>query len=199
VKADIEGQTLAGITAEPVVTHTGVEQARDRGRALEAVRELIRYLGGDPESVGLQETPRRVLAYYDELLGRGAEVIDATIPWSSLCPHHISPITGRAYVGYIANGRVLGLSKLARLIVKHAGGLMMQETMVRDAAEDLQAMAGTEHVAIVTVATHSCMTVRGVKAHGSDTITSTMLGDFRDRGGSARAEFLSLCGPLSLT
>jgi len=178
----------------------------DQGRPEDAVRRLIEYVGADPTTPELVETPRRVLKFLDELRERADGDFEATafeidhqdlvvvrtIPLYSLCPHHLLPFFGTAHVGYIpARGRVLGLSKLARAVAKESAGLRTQEALTAAVADSIKQSAQTEDVAVVTKAVHSCMIMRGVKAFGSETITSSMLGEFRAQP-ALRAEFLSL-------
>ena len=174
--------------------------------AEEAVRVLIRYLGDDPTRPGLVETPARVLRMFDEIREAGKVdnvlttfesstakdlVIVRNIPLYSLCEHHMMPYYGDASVAYIPEGQVLGLSKIARLVDKHASGLTIQEELSSVIAHSVQEAAKCKSVAVVTRATHMCMVMRGVKAHNSSTVASAMLGEFRNNP-TLRMEFMSL-------
>lgn len=170
-----------------------------------AVRCLLRFLGRDPDDEHVKDTPRRVLALYRELLDQGQVEINGTtfaseaddlvvvkdIPLHSLCEHHMLPYSGVAHIGYIPNGRVLGLSKFARTVAKVASGLTVQETVTRNIALAISDMAPSEDVAVITEASHSCMILRGAKAFGTSTSASSMLGVFRTDV-ALRAEFLNL-------
>lgn len=176
----------------------------------DAVVRLIEYLGDDPNRPGLKETPKRVLRYLDEVREQAAAEFVATafetvhddlvvvsdIPFASLCEHHMMPFYGVAHVGYLPNTQLLGLSKTARMVNKAAAGLTVQEHLTRDVATQMSEALRTGHedadVAVVTTAIHSCMVMRGVRAIGSRTSTSTMLGRFRDTREPLRQEFFAL-------
>jgi GTP cyclohydrolase IA len=186
---------------------TKVDAAK-RERAMDAVRELISYLGDDPERDELRDTPRRVVDFYDELRtgpdpftattfpshGFGDLVVVRDIPLFSLCEHHMLPWFGRATVGYIPNGRLLGLSKLPRIVYEIQSHLTTQESVTHQVAEAVTAATHSDAVAVTTIAVHSCVTVRGAKAHGSSTVASAMFGQFRTNM-ALRSEFLQLIGP----
>lgn len=175
----------------------------------DAVRRLIEYVGDDPDRPGVEKTPARVLRYLDELReGKEVDTSDFAvfseeryhdlmvvkdIPFSSLCEHHMLPFFGRAHVGYIPKGQVLGLSKMARIVNKHASGLTIQESLTHNVAEAIVEVTGAEDVAVVTRAIHSCMVSRGVKAAGSEAIASAMLGHFLSQP-ELRMEFFSIVG-----
>ncbi len=168
----------------------------------DAVRRLIEYVGDDPTRAGVRDTPARVLRYYDELR-EGAEavrletfvgqyedlVIVKGIAFASLCEHHMLPYLGDAHVGYIPDGKVLGLSKVARLVTQEASGLTLQEDLSRSIAAAVSEAVGTPHVAVVTKAAHTCMMIRGPKARESETIANAMLGSFR-KDAALRSEFM---------
>lgn len=183
-----------------------------RQAALDAVRILIEYLGENPDAGDLVETPRRVVDMFDELLNKHAEPFDAStfelahyndlvivrdIPIHSLCRHHLLPWHGVAHVAYLPEGRVLGLSKFARIVQKIQAGLTIQEQVTHDVAVAVQQAASPDPVnqpiavAVVTEAQHTCMINRGARAIGSNTMASTMLGAFRTNA-TLRAEFLQL-------
>src|SRR5574341_1185829 len=181
------------------------EAAIDLPRAERAVAELLAALGRDPEAEELAETPRRVAASYAELLtpppftlttfpndeGYDELVLARAIPFSSLCEHHLLPFTGVAHVGYLPAGRILGLSKLARVVELFARRLQVQERMTKQVADWLQANLQPRGVGVVVEAEHLCMSVRGVRAAGARTVTSTLHGALRDDPRS-RQEFLAL-------
>lgn len=172
-----------------------------------AVRVLLGWVGVNPDEEGLKDTPKRVAKAFlemtegyrqdpKEILGRVFEdsydevVILKDIPFTSLCEHHLLVFSGTADVGYIP-GKVVGLSKLARLVDCYAKRLQMQERMTRQIASALETHLGAQGVAVVVRGRHSCMGCRGVKKAGTTMVTSCMLGAFKDKP-EARAEFLSL-------
>lgn len=179
-----------------------------RGDAENAVRLLLSYLGQNPASDGLRDTPGRVVralvemtkGYKDEpkeILGRVFDVsydqvvILRDIEFTSLCEHHLLVFSGTVDIGYIP-GRVVGLSKLARLVDCFAHRLQVQERMTNEIAQAIHEHLEAKGVAVVVRAQHSCMACRGVRKPGAEMVTSAMLGLFRSEA-AARAEFLSLC------
>ena len=186
----------------------------DRARAEAAIRELLLALGEDPEREGLRDTPRRVAAAYEETLG-GREVdlpallavgfeeghdemvILRDIPFFSTCEHHLMPFHGIAHVGYVPSGRVVGLSKLARLVDAVARRPQLQERLTTQIADMLEQTLQPQGVGVAVEAEHLCMQMRGIKKPGSRMLTSAMRGSFRDQG-ATRAEFLSLVGTQRL-
>ena len=186
----------------------------DRDRAEAAVRELLLALGEDPDREGLRETPRRVAAAFEEtfggrdvnlpkLLAVGFEeghdemVILRDIPFFSTCEHHLMPFHGIAHVGYVPNGRVVGLSKLARLVDAVARRPQLQERLTAQIADIIESSLQTQGVGVAVEAEHLCMQMRGIKKPGSRMLTSAMRGSFRDQV-ETRAEFLSLVGTQRL-
>ena len=186
----------------------------DRPRAEAAVRELLLALGEDPDREGLRETPRRVALAYEEtfggrevdlprLLSVGFEeghdemVILRDIPFFSTCEHHLMPFHGIAHVGYVPNGRVVGLSKLARLVDAVARRPQLQERLTAQIADIIESSLQTQGVGVAVEAEHLCMQMRGIKKPGSRMLTSAMRGSFRDQD-ETRAEFLSLVGTQRL-
>ena len=178
--------------------------------AEEAVRTLLRWAGDDPNREGLIETPNRVVRSYSEFFSGydmdPAEVLMKTfeeaggydemvlvrdIELESHCEHHMVPIIGRAHVAYIPNNRVVGISKLARVVEIFAKRLQIQEKMTVDIATTIDKVLKPQGVAVVIEASHQCMTTRGVHKPGADTVTSQMLGAFRDDP-STRREFLTM-------
>lgn len=174
-----------------------------------AVRTLLRWAGDDPAREGLIDTPSRVtrayrewFAGYDEdpedILSRTFEeaggydeiVTLRDIPFQSFCEHHLAPITGVAHVGYLPRGRVVGISKLARVVDAFAKRLQIQERLTSQIADVIDKVLMPQGVAVVIKATHGCMTSRGVHKTGSAMVTSRMLGCFRENVAS-RHEFLN--------
>lgn len=183
-----------------------------REEALEAVRTLIRWAGDDPMREGLTGTAQRVISAYQEyfsgyaidpvdLLQRTFEEIDGydemvllrDIPFESHCEHHMAPIIGKAHVAYMPRNRVVGISKLARVVDAYARRLQIQEKMTAQIANTIEDVLEPEGVAVVIEALHQCMTSRGVHRPGVAMVTSRMLGMFRTNP-STRREFLSLIG-----
>ena len=178
--------------------------------AEEAVRTLLRWAGDDPNREGLLETPNRVVRSYGEFFsgydmdpeevllktfeesgGYDEMVLVRDIELESHCEHHMVPIIGRAHVAYIPNNRVVGISKLARVVEIFAKRLQIQEKMTVDIATTIDKVLKPQGVAVVIEASHQCMTTRGVRKPGADTVTSQMLGAFRDDP-STRREFLTM-------
>jgi GTP cyclohydrolase I len=183
-----------------------------RQEAEAAVRTLIRWAGDDPQREGLRDTPARVARAYEEFFaGYGqdpAEILKRTfsevegydemivmsdIRFESHCEHHMVPIIGKAHVGYLPDKRVVGISKLARLVEVYARRLQVQEKMTVQIADTLQEILQPRGVAVVIEAAHQCMTTRGVHKPGVGLITSRMVGAFRDDP-STRREFLAVIG-----
>jgi len=179
----------------------------DLRAAEEAVGDLLRALGQDPASEHLVDTPRRVAAAYAEMLtprefslttfpndeGYDELVIARDIPLHSLCQHHLLPFTGVAHVGYLPGERILGLSKLARVVEMFARGLQVQERLTKQVADWLQDQLHPKGVGVVIEAEHLCMSLRGVQARGCRTVTSALHGLLRDDPRS-RGEFFALSG-----
>jgi len=175
-----------------------------------AVSTIIEAIGDDPRREGLQGTPKRIADMYTELfagldvdakteltvrfeVGHREMVILRDIPFYSMCEHHILPFYGVAHVGYIPNkeGRVVGVSKLARVVEIFAKRLQLQERMTSQIADAIVEALQPDGVAVVVQAEHLCMTMRGIKKPGSNVITSATRGLFRSRA-ATRAEFLTL-------
>ena len=179
--------------------------ALDLPRAERAVADLLAALGQDPSSEQLLDTPRRVAASYAELLtpapfapttfpndeGYDELVLARAIPFSSLCQHHLLPFVGVAHVGYLPADRILGLSKLARVVELFARRLQLQERLTIQVAAWLQDQLAPKGVGVVLEAEHLCMTLRGAQAAGARTVTSTLHGLLRTDPRS-RQEFLAL-------
>lgn len=175
-----------------------------------AVRTLIGWAGEDVTRPGLAETPARVAKAFEEWFrGYGQdpeEILKTTfeetegydemitlrgIPFVSHCEHHLAPIIGRAWVGYIPSGRVVGISKLARVVDAYANRFQIQERLTAQIAATIEQVLQPQGVAVVIKATHHCMTTRGVMKHGVDMVTSRMLGAFKDNA-LTRHEFLAM-------
>jgi GTP cyclohydrolase I len=191
---------------------TELAQRPSRAAAEAAVRTLIRWAGDDPRREGLADTPDRVLRAYAEWFGGYAEdpvellertfgesggydgmVLLRDIRFVSHCEHHMAPVLGRAHVAYLPGGRVVGISKLTRLVDLYARRLQIQERMTAQIANALEAVLRPRGVAVVVEATHGCMATRGVHRPGAAMVTSRLLGAFRDHP-ETRAEFLSAIG-----
>ena len=185
-------------------THAGIDQER----IARAVREIIEAIGEEPGRDGLIETPERIGRMYAELfsgihqdplevLRRGFQedhkemVILKDIPFYSLCEHHFLPFHGAAHVGYVPEGRIIGVSKLARVVDILARRPQMQERLTSQVADAIMEGLRPDGVAVVIEAEHLCMTMRGVQKPGARMITSAIRGGFRRRG-VTRAEFMSL-------
>lgn len=184
----------------------------DRLEAEEAVRTLIRWTGDDPDREGLLGTPERVVRAYEEffagyaedateLLSRTFEETDGydemvvlrDIGFESHCEHHMVPFVGRAHVGYLPRHRVVGISKLARVVDAYAKRLQIQEKMTAQIANAIDTVLQPRGVAVVVEAKHQCMTTRGVHKPDVAMVTSRMLGAFRDDA-MTRREFLAMIG-----
>ncbi len=179
-------------------------------QVLKAVKTLIEWAGDDPTREGLVETPQRVLKAYNEFFsgyemdpeeilektfeeveGYDEMVIVKDIRVESHCEHHMVPIIGKAHIGYIPDKRVVGISKLARLVDVYAKRLQTQETMTAQIGQSIEKVLKPRGVAVVVDAAHQCMTTRGVHKMNSSTVTSCMKGIFRDKE-TTRSEFLNL-------
>ncbi|HTP92428.1 MAG TPA: GTP cyclohydrolase I FolE [Xanthobacteraceae bacterium] len=183
-----------------------------RAQAEAAVRTLIQWAGDDPDREGLLATPSRVVRAYEEWFsgynddpreylkrtfeetgGYDEVVVLRDIRFESHCEHHLAPIIGRVHIGYLPRNRVVGISKLARLVEVYARRLQIQEKMTAEIAACLDAVLKPHGVAVVTEGTHQCMTTRGVHKTGVTMVTSRMLGVFRDHA-ETRQEFLAAIG-----
>jgi len=180
----------------------------DNERIEKAVREILLAIGEDPDREGLRDTPRRVARMYRELFAGINDdprlhlkkvfteeydeiVLLKDIPFYSVCEHHLLPFMGKAHVAYLPRGKVVGVSKLARIVSSFARRPQVQERLTTQIADLLMNEVDAKGVAVVMEATHTCMTIRGVKKPGSVMITSAMLGRFRSDARS-RLEVMSL-------
>jgi GTP cyclohydrolase I len=180
----------------------------DHARIRRAVREILAAVGEDPDREGLLETPARVARLYAEVFAGLHEdpsvhltktfaqkhedmVLVKDIEFSSMCEHHLLPFVGKAHVGYLPDERVVGLSKLARVVDTMAKRPQVQEKMTEDLADLIMTHLKPRGVGVIIEASHSCMTIRGVKKPGAMTITSAVRGGFRDHP-ATREELLSL-------
>ncbi len=183
-----------------------------RDEAEKAVRTLIQWAGDDPDREGLRETPARVARAYEEFFsgylqdpreilkrtfseveGYDEMIVMNDIRFESHCEHHMVPIIGKVHIGYLPDKRVIGISKLARLVEVYARRLQVQEKMTVQIADTLQEILQPKGVAVVIEAAHQCMTTRGVHKPGVGLVTSRMVGAFRDDP-STRREFLAVIG-----
>jgi GTP cyclohydrolase I len=181
-------------------------------QAEEAVRTLLRWAGDDPAREGLLDTPKRVVKAYadwfggyavdpgeylsrtfEEVAGYDEMVVLRDIEFESHCEHHMAPIIGRAHVGYLPTDRVVGISKLARVVDAYARRFQVQEKLTAQIAQCIQDTLHPAGVAVVIAASHECMTTRGVHKRGVSMITSQMLGSFREDA-RTRMEFLQFIG-----
>jgi GTP cyclohydrolase I len=181
-----------------------------RQEAEEAVRTLLRWAGDDPAREGLVDTPSRVVRAYEEffsgyhedpedILRRTFEETDGydemvllrDIRLESHCEHHVVPIIGKAHVAYLPDKRVIGISKLARVVEIYARRLQIQEKLTAQIANCIQDVLHPRGVAVVIEAAHQCMTTRGIRKPGVTMVTSRMLGEFRDNP-ATRREFMAL-------
>ena len=181
-----------------------------REEAEAAFRTIIRWAGDDPDRDGLTKTPARLArafkeyfsgyasdptqmlsATFEETEGYDEMIVLRGIPFESHCEHHVAPIIGRAWVAYVPTGRVVGISKLARVVEAYAKRLQIQEKMTAQIANTIQDVLQPQGVGVVLKANHHCMSTRGIHKHDTDLVTSRMLGCFRDNA-VTRQEFLSL-------
>lgn len=183
-----------------------------REQAEDAVRTLLRWAGDNPKREGLLDTPRRVVdAYGDWFSGYGDDpqefltrtfeevegydemIILRDITFESHCEHHMAPIIGRAHVGYLPRGKVVGISKLARVVETYARRFQVQEKMTSQIARCIEEVLNPLGVGVIIDASHQCMTTRGIHKTGVSMVTSKMLGSFRDDA-RTRAEFMQCVG-----
>ncbi len=183
-----------------------------RDEAEQAVRTLLRWAGDDPQREGLLDTPKRVVSAYrewfggysidpaqylrrtfEEVAGYDELIVLRDIEFESYCEHHMAPIVGRAHIGYLPTDKVVGISKLARVVNGYAKRLQVQEKLTAEIARCINDVLKPRGVGVVIDAVHECMTTRGVHKRGVSMITSKMLGTFREDA-RTRAEFLRFIG-----
>jgi GTP cyclohydrolase I len=196
--------------ADPTFAASRSPATVDDAEARRAFRDILRWIGEDPERDGLKDTPARLIrAYREYFAGYASDPEDALrttfkevdgydemivlrgVTFESHCEHHLAPIIGRAWVGYVPDRRVVGISKLARVVDIYARRLQIQERLAAQIANAIESVLKPRGVAVVIKATHHCMMSRGVRRHGADLVTSRMLGCFRDQP-MTRSEFLTL-------
>lgn len=194
----------------PASARSGWGDRPSRSDAEKALEIIIRWAGDDPHRPGLRETPARVVRSFEEYFaGYGVDpgqilektfeeiegydeiVVLRDIPFVSHCEHHMAPIVGKASVASVPNGRVVGISKLARVVEAYARRLQIQEWISAQIANVVEDVLRPRGVGVIVTAAHHCMTMRGVNKPGSDLVTSRMLGCFRDDA-RVRQEFLGL-------
>jgi len=182
----------------------------DTPRIEAAVHEILTAVGEDPTRDGLVATPARVARMYAEILA-GNEVDPARhllvtfsedhhemvvvkdIPFESMCEHHMMPFHGRAHIAYVPNGRIVGLSKIARVVEEYARRLQVQERLTSQVADLIMTTLEPQGVGVLMEATHTCMTMRGIRKPGSSMVTSAVRGTFKSRA-ETRAEFMTILG-----
>lgn len=186
------------------------EASASQSKVEQAFRDVFRWIGEDPDRDGLRETPNRLARAFQEYFagyqqdpeqilqktfeetdGYDEMVVLRGIPFESHCEHHVAPIIGRAWVAYVPNRRVVGISKLARVVEAYAKRLQIQERLTAQVANMIEKVLKPQGVAVVIKAAHHCMSSRGVHMHGTDMVTSRMLGCFRDNA-MTRQEFMSM-------
>ena len=186
------------------------ESAPTQSQIEKAFREVFRWIGEDPDRDGLRETPNRLARAFQEYFsgyrqdpeqilrktfeetdGYDEMVVLRGIPFESHCEHHVAPIIGRAWVAYVPDRRVVGISKLARVVEAYAKRLQIQERLTAQVANTIEKVLKPQGVAVVIKAAHHCMSSRGVHMHGTDLVTSRMLGCFRENP-MTRQEFMSM-------
>ena len=193
-------------TTDPQLNGNTVDHARIEA----AMTEILLAVGEDPGRDGLLNTPARVARMYSEVLaGRRLDpsrhldvvfaedhhemVVVKDIPFESLCEHHMMPFMGKAHVAYVPNGRIVGLSKIARVVEEYARRLQVQERLSSQVADLLMEKLEPQGVGVVMEATHTCMTMRGIRKPGSLMVTSAVRGTFKTRE-ATRSEFMSFIG-----
>ncbi len=206
--ARVEGGMGGSESGEEDDSSRAASPAVDQPRIERAVREILAAVGEDPDREGLLETPARVARMYAELFAGLHEdpsvhlqkfftekydevVLVRDISFNSMCEHHMLPFMGTAHIGYLPNGRVVGLSKLARVVEVVSRRPQVQERMTETIADLLVQELDAKGVAVVVEATHTCMTIRGIRKPGSLCVTSAMRGIFRSHS-SSRSEIMTL-------
>lgn len=196
----------------PKPADAGADHGVSREQAEDAVRTLLRWAGEDPAREGLLDTPKRVAKAYrdwfsgyaldpddylrrtfEEVAGYDELIVLRDIEYESHCEHHMAPIIGKVHVGYLPDGKVVGISKLARVVDAYARRFQVQEKMTAQIADCIQRVLAPRGVGVVVEGAHECMTTRGVHKRGVSMVTSKMLGSFRDDA-RTRNEFLRFVG-----
>ncbi len=199
-------------STEPMLESSRGRRRPSRSEAEAAVRTLIEWAGDDPDREGLTGTPGRVARAYEEFFAGYREdpvavlattfeetaaydemIVLRDIRLESHCEHHIVPILGKVHIGYLPAGRVVGISKLARLVEVYAKRMQIQEALTAQIADAIQTVLAPRGVGVVVEAAHHCMTTRGIRKPGVSMVTSRLLGSFRDDP-TTRREFLSMIG-----
>lgn len=208
VENDWRSDVAAVIRPSHSIGKTGINSPVDHQRIERAVREILAAIGEDPDREGLIETPARVARMYAEVFSGLHKdprihlkrvfsesydeiVLLKDIEFHSMCEHHLLPFHGRAHVGYLPDGKVVGLSKMARVVDEVARRPQVQERMTESIANMMEQELGARGVVVMIEASHSCMTMRGIRKSGGMCVTSAMRGVFRDNL-SSRAEILGL-------
>ena len=208
LRIDTPEKTTGSLAGEEDRPQREAQQGVDVPRVERAVREILLAVGEDPDREGLRDTPARVARMYAELFGGLHEdprrhlrkfftetcdevVLVRDISFDSMCEHHLLPFMGKAHIGYLPDGRVVGLSKLARVVEQVARRPQVQERMTEQIADLLVEELHARGVAVVIEAVHTCMTIRGVRKPGCVCVTSAMKGIFRSKQ-SSRAEIMTL-------
>ncbi|MEM1198480.1 MAG: GTP cyclohydrolase I FolE [Pseudomonadota bacterium] len=206
-------EALDTLAHEPLADETpDTNDGPSRAEAEAAVRTLIEWAGEDPDREGLVDTPARVVRAYEEFFAGYREdpadfltttfketaeyddmIVLRDVRLESHCEHHIVPIIGKAHIGYLPSDRVVGISKLARLVEVFSKRMQIQETLTAQIANTLQEVLQPRGVGVVIEAAHQCMTTRGIRKPGVSMVTSRMLGSFRDDQ-ATRREFLDMIG-----
>lgn len=201
-----ESVRLDGFSGHP----NSEEAAPTQSQIEKSFRDVLRWIGEDPDRDGLRETPNRLARAFQEYFsgyrqdpeqilqktfeetdGYDEMVVLRGIPFESHCEHHVAPIIGRAWVAYVPNRRVVGISKIARVVEAYAKRLQIQERLTAQVANTIEKVLKPQGVAVVIKAAHHCMSSRGVHMHGTDLVTSHMLGCFRENP-MTRQEFISM-------
>ncbi len=195
---------------EKAFSASATDALKDDHQIEHAFRDVIRWIGEDPDRDGLRETPRRLVRAFreyfsgyqqdpEQILQKTFEEIDGydemivlrAVPFNSHCEHHVAPITGRAWVAYVPATRVVGISKIARVVHAYARRLQIQERLTSQIANSINSVLRPRGVGVVIRAHHHCMAGRGVHVTGTDMVTSRMLGCFQDNA-ATRNEFMSI-------
>ncbi len=209
---DMDTAVVGSRPANSIRSASTMRRRPSQSEAEAAVRTLIEWAGDDPDREGLKGTPERVVRAYEEFFAGYREdpvallattfeetaaydemIVLRDIRLESHCEHHIVPILGKVHIGYLPSGRVVGISKLARLVEVFAKRMQIQEALTSQIADTIQEVLKPRGVGVVVEAAHQCMTTRGIRKPGVSMVTSRMLGSFRDDP-TTRREFLAMIG-----